>query len=354
MRIAFHAPLKPPDHPVPSGDRRMARLLMEAIERGGHAVVSAGRFRSYDGTGDDRRQARIEALGARWAERLVRRWRDRPPDLWFTYHCYHKAPDWLGPALSSAFAIPYVIAEASFAPKQEGGPWDRGHRAAADAMARADAVITLNPADAECVRPLARRLVPMNPFLDADGYAPGPRDRVPRLLTVAMMREGDKLVSYRVLGAALATLLDRPWTLSVVGDGPAREAVRDALAPVGERTEWLGEVDPEAMPAVYGRHDLYVWPAVSEAYGMAFLEAQAAGMAVVAGRAGGVPSIVAEGESGLLTAEGDATAFAAAVAHLLDAPEQRAAFGAAARMRVKRDHAMDGGPHRPSTAFSGN
>ncbi len=31
MRIAFYAPLKPPDHPVPSGDRRMARLLIAAL-----------------------------------------------------------------------------------------------------------------------------------------------------------------------------------------------------------------------------------------------------------------------------------------------------------------------------------
>jgi hypothetical protein len=32
MRIAFHAPLKPPDHPVPSGDRLVGRLLMAALK----------------------------------------------------------------------------------------------------------------------------------------------------------------------------------------------------------------------------------------------------------------------------------------------------------------------------------
>ena len=36
MRIAFYAPLKPPDHPVPSGDRRMARMLWAALRAGGH------------------------------------------------------------------------------------------------------------------------------------------------------------------------------------------------------------------------------------------------------------------------------------------------------------------------------
>ena len=44
------------------------------------------------------------------------------PELWFTYHLYHKAPDWLGPRIAGALGIPYVVAEASFAPKQAGGP----------------------------------------------------------------------------------------------------------------------------------------------------------------------------------------------------------------------------------------
>ena len=38
MRIAFYAPLKSPNHPVPSGDRLMARLLIAALQRAGHDV----------------------------------------------------------------------------------------------------------------------------------------------------------------------------------------------------------------------------------------------------------------------------------------------------------------------------
>ncbi|HJS32647.1 MAG TPA: glycosyltransferase family 1 protein, partial [Alphaproteobacteria bacterium] len=48
MRIVFYAPLKPPDHPVPSGDRRMAQLLIAACESAGHEVELAARFRSYE------------------------------------------------------------------------------------------------------------------------------------------------------------------------------------------------------------------------------------------------------------------------------------------------------------------
>jgi len=36
VRIAFYAPLKPPDHPVPSGDRRIAELFLRALRQAGH------------------------------------------------------------------------------------------------------------------------------------------------------------------------------------------------------------------------------------------------------------------------------------------------------------------------------
>src|SRR5207248_3167939 len=109
-RVAFYAPLKPPDHPVPSGDRRIARLFLDALRIAGHQPFVASRLRTYDGAGDPARQERLHAVGLATAERLLRRWRQQPgaaPDLWFTYHLYYKAPDWLGPAVSSALGIPY-------------------------------------------------------------------------------------------------------------------------------------------------------------------------------------------------------------------------------------------------------
>ena len=43
--VAFYAPLKPPDHPIPSGDRRMARVLLRALASAGQAVELASRLR---------------------------------------------------------------------------------------------------------------------------------------------------------------------------------------------------------------------------------------------------------------------------------------------------------------------
>ena len=103
-----------------------------------------------------------------------------------------------------------------------------------------------------------------------------------------------------------------------------------------ERVRFAGACRTTALPALYAGADLYLWPAINEAYGMAFLEAQAAGLPVVAGRTGGVPAVVADGVTGLLTPIGDAAAFAAAVARLLDGPAERARLAAAAAQRDRR------------------
>jgi glycosyltransferase involved in cell wall biosynthesis len=356
MRIAFYAPLKPPDHPVASGDRAMARALISALELAGHDVRIISRFRSFD-HGNAERQARICAVGANLAPRLRRRlaqigWR---PDIWFTYHLYHKAPDWLGPAIAGQLGIPYVVAEASFAPKQAGGKWDLGHRAVADALARAAMIFQPNPADAECVLPLLSspdRLVLLKPFLETAPFRAPERSTSraavgrlydvpagePLLLTVAMMRSDQKLLSYRCLAAALAEITDLSWCLLLAGTGTAETEVRALFAPFRERIRWVGMLDRDTLRQAYRASDLYVWPAIKEAYGMAFVEAQAAGLAVVAGRSPGVAAIVADGETGRLVEAGDATAFGSAIRSLLADPSEREKMGLAAMHRAARDH----------------
>jgi glycosyltransferase involved in cell wall biosynthesis len=106
------------------------------------------------------------------------------------------------------------------------------------------------------------------------------------------------------------------------------------------------------LPATYAAADLYLWPAINEAYGMAFLEAQAAGLPVVAGRTGGVPAVVADGVTGVLTPIGDAAAFADATARLLDNPEVRVQLGKAARARVRARHDERAAAHALAAALA--
>ncbi len=367
MRIAFYAPLKSPDHPTPSGDRRMARLLLEALELGGHDVELVSRFRSWDGGGDRKRQDRLQRIGTRLAERLVARWRAsssrRRPDVWFTYHLYHKAPDWLGPRVSRSLGIPYVVAEASHAEKHARGPWSAGWEAAGEAIRQAAVVFALNRNDLEGLLRLRSRAAPpiwLPPFIDQADDPPrerpegrqGLRRRLadtrglspdrPWLLAVAMMRPGDKLASYRLLGSALGQVLHMPWQLVVIGDGPARAEVGACLERLGpERTAMVGKVRSCDLLAWYRASDLFVWPACNEAYGMALLEAQSQGLAAVAGRSGGVADIVQDGETGSLVRERDAEEFAQAVARLLGDAALRQAMGEAARRRVQLMHGIE-------------
>ncbi|MGH7093664.1 MAG: glycosyltransferase family 4 protein [Stellaceae bacterium] len=346
MRVAFYAPLKPPDHPVPSGDRRLARLFLAALRRAGYAPSVASRLRAYDGIGDARRQAAVAARAEQTAARLMQQWREQPaeaPRLWFTYHHYYKAPDFLGPVVCDGLGIPYVVAEASFAAKRAAGPWALYHHAAEAALRRADAVIGLNPADRAGVLSVLddpARWVALPPFLDAAAYRPAPRRNIgpARLITVAMMRAGDKFVSYRLLGEALARLGDLAWTLEVIGDGPARAAVAAALAPLGERVAFAGALPEGEIAGRLAGADLFVWPAINVAFGMALLEAQASGLPVVAGASGGVGGIVADNATGLLVPPGDAAAFAEAMRSLIADPARRLTMAKAAWRKVRQEH----------------
>ena len=365
MRIAFYAPMKPPDHPVPSGDRRIARLLMTAMRQAGHEVELANRFRTRDPDGDPAHQERLAKIARGRADRLLRRYDSLPdnevPELWFTYHLYYKAPDHIGPRVAAGLGIPYVVAEASVANKRAEGPWRFGHELTLAALGQATLVITVNPADAEAL-PDRGRIRMLRPFVDTAPLRAALQDRPrfrnelaarhgldpekPWLVTVAMMREGDKLESYRQLAQAMIRLASLDWQLVLVGDGPARSSVERAFegfnaGPGGPRVYFAGQLEGEAIAGHLAAADLFVWPAVNEAYGMAFLEAQAAGLPVVAGRVGGVPSIVGDGDTGLLTPPGDEAAFAAAVQELIVDRGRRQTLSTLARARVHANHSID-------------
>jgi glycosyltransferase involved in cell wall biosynthesis len=365
MRIAFYAPLKSPTHGTPSGDRRVAGLLMDALARAGHRVELVSTFRSHDAEGDAERQAALRAQGGALGRRLAERWLQAPaetrPDLWFTYHVYYKAPDWLGPVASAALGIPYVIAEPSHAGKRAGGPWRIGHEGAAEAIRRAHLLLCPIRDDIEGLERLGvapGRIERLAPFLDSEPFRAARRARtehrarlarahgldpaVPWLAVAAMMRAGDKLASFRSLAAVLARAAALPWRLVVAGDGPARAEVEAAFAAaIPGRAALAGALPLAEVAALYAACDLCVWPAVNEAYGMALLEAQAAGVPVIACAARGVPDVVMDGRSGLLAAAGDEAGLASLVGELLSDGVRRESMGKAAAAFVEGERSIE-------------
>jgi glycosyltransferase involved in cell wall biosynthesis len=362
--VAFYAPLKSPHHPSPSGDRTMARLLMKALAAGGFTPVLASTLRTFDGTGDAAVQERLRTESLAEADRLIAAYKDVParrrPRLWFTYHLYYKAPDWIGPRVADALRIPYVVAEGSRAGKRAGGPWATGHAGAEAALDRADAVFVMTEADQqslELARPAAQRLIELPPFIDLNEWQaadPSVRARhtAVRLLTVAMMRRGDKLASYRILAAALDRLGTADWIFDIVGDGEARAEVERLFSRFGARVRLHGQLDDRARLAeLYGQADLFLWPAVNEAYGLVFLEAQAFGCPIVAGACGGVASVVRDRETGVLVPPGNPDAFAESVEALIANPQRRKALGAAAQRFVPVERSLPQAAERLRSAL---
>jgi glycosyltransferase involved in cell wall biosynthesis len=340
----------------------MARLLMKALKAAGFEPDLASTLRTFDHAGDRAVQERLSAESVHEADRLIAEYRSRPerwPRLWFTYHVYYKAPDWLGPRVADVLGIPYVIAEGSRAGKRAGGPWDVGHRGAEAALDRADAIFVMTEADRKALQRApfgAQRLVDLPPFIDLDDWSltrPSREERAgPRLLTVAMMRRGDKLASYGLLAEALGRLAEFGWSLDIVGDGEARGDVERLFSRFGPRVRFIGQIEDRARLArFYAQTDLFLWPAVNEAYGLVFLEAQAFGCPVVAGAFGGVASVVRDGDTGVLTAPGDPAAFAAAVGALLEDRERRQVLGAAAKCFVAEERGLQQAAHKLKAAL---
>lgn len=357
MRIAFYAPLKSPDHPVPSGDRQMARMLVAALRCAGHEVEVASELRSFAPDPTSSAAAALREEARREIARLSQLWAGGSgPELWFAYHPYYKAPDWIGPPLARRFGIPYVTAEASYSPKRNVGPWAeaQAHLAASLHDATVNICFTARDRDGLAAAVPQARLAMLPPFIETAPYqALVPAPEASRLVTVAMMRPGDKMTSYRMLAAALERIADLPWMLTVVGAGPCRAEVTAAFAglPAG-RVEWLGERAPGDVAAILRRGALYVWPGFGEAYGIAYLEAQAAGLPVIAQAIAGVPEVVRNGETGFLTPPGDEAAFADAIAQLLTSEAERRSLSAAARRFVLAERSLERAAERLSDILS--
>lgn len=296
--IAFYAPLKPPAHPNPSGDREIARNLLRALTLAQFAPDLASELRSFEKHGDAAAQTGLIAEAAAQIPDLIARGRQAGWRLWLTYHNYYKAPDLLGPAVAQALNIPYVQIESTRARKRLAGPWARFAEIAEAAADAAHVIFYFTRRDAVALRdyaPDGQNLAHLKPFLAAETL-PEAGTRDGPVLVAAMMRPGDKLESYRLIAQSMARMAEPP-TLAIAGDGSARAEVEALMAPLGDRVQFLGLLDAPNLSAAYHGARLLFWPGVNEAIGMIYLEAQAAGVPVLAQDRPGLRDVLAPGLS---------------------------------------------------------
>ncbi|WP_257883598.1 glycosyltransferase family 4 protein [Roseobacter insulae] len=338
--IAFYAPMKPPSHPVPSGDRTMARAVLKALDYGGMPASVVSTLQTRDKAGSAEVQSRLLALAEAEISRLISAGRYADWQLWLTYHSYYKAPDLVGPKVSAALNIPYVQIEATRARKRLQGPWAQFAHAAEAASDAADVIFHLTERDAESLlayAPPGQKIRQLRPFLARSELPQASLGDGP-MLSVGMLRHGDKFASYELIADALSHLKTPDWNLVIAGDGPALDAVASMMHKFGDRVDLRGSLDQDAMQCAYSRASLLFWPGVNEAFGMTYLEAQAAALPVVAQDRPGVRDVLAPGK--YPTPEQGATALATEIDALLGDPGMRLARGRTARDHVAQLHLM--------------
>ena len=171
------------------------------------------------------------------------------------------------------------------------------------------------------------------------GIEPGPEPapyagEAPRLLCVGRLipiKGHDVLLR----AVARARRVVRELTLDIAGSGPLEAELRSQAAELGldGAVRFLGQVS--SVP--YTESAVVVVPSLGEGFGMVALEAMERGRPVLASDVGGLPEIVADGETGLVVPAGDADALAWAIAELAANLPRSAALGAAGRARALAD-----------------
>lgn len=139
------------------------------------------------------------------------------------------------------------------------------------------------------------------------------------------------------------------FELTIAGAGELAEASRALAAGLGMETQvtFTGGVNRDQVRALLASHHLYTQycettpSGETEGLGVSFIEASAAGLPIATTRHNGLPEVVLDGISGLLSPEGDVAAMARNIAALAAAPERWESMGRAGRAHVEKTFALD-------------
>lgn len=219
-------------------------------------------------------------------------------------------------------------------------------------LQRADAIVATSAAYAEASAALATQrdkvhVIPIgiDPALGAPGDAAVHADVRARTAGVRVVFALGRMTYYKGFPVLVRAAAQLPADVRVVigGDGPELAALRRQVAAAGlsERVWLTGRLSDAEVRAWHHRADVFCLPSVarSEAFGVAIVEAFAAGRPVVATalEGSGVPWVNLHGITGLNVPPGDAPALAGALCAILDNTSLRSRLGGAARQRFEQE-----------------
>lgn len=171
-------------------------------------------------------------------------------------------------------------------------------------------------------------------------------DVPPNILFIGRLVE-KKGLTYLLEACGVLARRGRDFRVTVIGDGPLLESCRAQAEPMGERARFMGRLSPERVREELRAAQILCMPSIEAADGdneglpIVSLEAQAAGVPVVAFDQGPVPEAVRSNSTGLLAKDRSAEDLAACLERLLDDPGLRSQMGRQGRLRVEEGFDID-------------
>lgn len=162
-----------------------------------------------------------------------------------------------------------------------------------------------------------------------------------------------KGVQYLIDATALLAKT-RAVNLLIAGEGEYRPELeqRARALQISDRVKFLGYISADALAPYYALADVVaIGSYANETFSIMSAEAMACARPVVGARFGGIPEVIAEGETGFLSEPENANDFAEKIAHLLDDEPLRARFGQCGQARVLKFFTWDAVTQRVLEAY---
>lgn len=281
-------------------------------------------------------RAGLPAMITYGRDRFLPALRDFEPDLLHAHFATEATAE--ARKLAAQLALPFTFTAHGY-DIYDRAPEDFSERAAAAA-----AVVTVSRENA---RQIVRRfgvdrqrirVIPCGVNLRRIRRTPAvrPLDEAPAIVCVA---RHEPVKNLTLLLEALGALRQRgtEFKAVLIGDGSCRNAIEAARRHLGLElhVEIKGASDHDGVLRWWRRASVAVLCSHREGLPVSLMEAAACGVPAVATRVGGIPELVQDGVTGVLTPAGDAPALADGLARLAGDPELRTAMGRAAHQRVE-------------------
>jgi len=351
MKISFYMPFKPLGHQNPSGDLITGAELHKFLAHHNHDIVIPSTFRSRWAYLKPWQFVKI-ALEKR---RIVKTYSQNVPDIWLSYHTYYKAPDLLGPTCSSRLNIPYTIFQGIYSTKRRRSlKTFPGFVLNRRALLAARMVFTNKRTDELNLKRLLpeKRITYIPPGLTPEQFN---FDLVSRralkeqwnvgerrvIMTTAMFRPGVKTAGVMKVIESCVELRKRGHDilLIVIGDGINRAILeREGRKRLAEHIAFLGKIPRHELYRYYSAADVFAFPGIQESLGMVYLEAQSAGLPVVAFEDWGASEAVLHNQTGLLSSAASPEQFAQDIETLLINRSKRIEMRNAAKTHIRQHH----------------